>query len=179
MRFIPGWKDLLKTLWIALLFGGWGSLAIPIFESEWFVRMQLTNPGMAIWLTFFLAFVFPVCSVALIHHFLWGEDTPGSNWFPRRASWWEAVWVYCAFLVGAFTPVIVGLLSILAWNEIFKFAVINVSTTAEEMGRNDYFIGALAIAMFYIIALVMKLQRWTNRTKEKPPAKAEGKPLIK
>jgi hypothetical protein len=173
--FIPGWKDLIKTLWIALLFGGWAWIAIPIFESEGFLETLITNPEVAVGVIGLLVFVFPFCSIAIIHHVFFGKRAPWlPAWVPTGPSWWEAFWVYGSFMVGLFTPVVIGRLGIMAWNHLFQFAVIDIRTTAEAMGRNDYFIGALVIIWFYIIALGMKLQRWSNRPKEKPPAIAEG-----
>jgi hypothetical protein len=103
-------------------------------------------------------------AVAGIHHFFWGKRAEWlPAWMPTGASWWEAVWIYGAVIIGLFTPILLGFLGIAAWNQVFQFAVIDLRTTAEAMGRNDVFIGALVAAWFYIVALTMKLQRWSNR----------------
>ncbi|WLT39543.1 hypothetical protein NON20_08700 [Synechocystis sp. B12] len=172
---IPHWKDLIKTLWIAVLFAGWAWIADKIMNAE-IPRYIATNNLLLLIVVSLVVLVFPICGVAGIHHFLFGKKSSWlPAWVPTGPSWWEAFWVWFAVVLGMFLPVLIGLGLLIAWNYVTQFAVLDLITTVEEAGNSDWFIGSLGFGSLYVMALVMKWQRLSNRPKEKPPAIAKGK----
>jgi DNA phosphorothioation-dependent restriction protein DptG len=61
------------------------------------------------------------------------------------------------------------------WSAITHFAIVDISPSVLEFFETEFSSICVMIGWFYIVALVMKLQRWSNRAKEKPPAVTEGK----
>jgi glucan phosphoethanolaminetransferase (alkaline phosphatase superfamily) len=129
--------------------------------------------------------IFPITSTALIHHFLWEEETQDGNWFPRRASWWEAVWCYLASLAFLVLLLVILLVFVLIMATVSYLMAYFFGADAGLMGRNtakmvkafarsEQFEVLSAICWFYGAAMTFKLQRWSNRPKEKTPAEAGG-----
>lgn len=175
MRFVPGWKDLIKTLWLLLLNALWAVMgAAMILGFGWM------GPLLIIPLVLWGGIIFPITSTAFIHHFLWGEETPNGNWFPRRASWWESVWCWLASLAFLVLLLVILLIFLLVMVAFSYLLVHTLGVDGGEMGRNtarmlkvfiksEQFKVLSTILWFYGAAMTFKLQRWFNRGKEKPP----------
>jgi hypothetical protein len=61
------------------------------------------------------------------------------------------------------------------WSAITHFAIVDISPSVLEFFGTKFSSICVMIGWFYIVALGMKLQRWSNRPKEKPPAEPEVK----
>ncbi|MBE9204322.1 hypothetical protein IQ218_13845 [Synechocystis salina LEGE 06099] len=174
--FIPGWKDLLRTLWVLAHLALWRLVGIPIFDffKEMTVRLRDLGPVMVgIVLT---GLIIPFLSTALIHHALFGKRNPSlPAWMPTRVSWWEATWIYGSCCLGSVISFFAIALLLFIWSAITHFAIVDISPSVVGFFNTDFGIVIYVIGWFYIVALVMKLQRWSNRAKEKPPAATEGK----
>jgi hypothetical protein len=178
--FIPGWKDLVKTLWLLILASLWiGMGGVMILGFGWM------GPLIIVPVVLGGGIIFPITSTALIHHFLWGEETPNGNWFPRRASWWEAVWCYLAslaflVLLLVILLIFVVVMAVFSYLLAYLFGVDdglmgrNTARMVKAFARSEQFKVLSTICWFYGAAMTFKIQRWSNRPKEKPPAVTEG-----
>jgi hypothetical protein len=180
--FIPGFKDLLKTLWLCLLITLWVVVGKPVFEFvEWMGAAPMVIP-----VTIGFGITFPILSTAFIHDWLWGKDDPENpSWFPRGASWWEAFWCYLAgwaFIVplAILSLIVIGAVLAFSFFLIYAFGAdhgvmgSNAGRILKGIAQSEHFPAFIGIVWFYGAAMTFKIQRWSNRAKEKPPAIAEG-----
>jgi hypothetical protein len=181
MRFIPGWKDWFKLLWLIPLNGLWAAMGTGMILGFGWMGPLLIIP-VVLW----GGIIFPIISTAIIHHFLWGEERPNGNWFPCRASWWEAVWCYLAslaFLVLLLITLLIAVLIMATFSYLMAYFFgadaglmgRNTARMVKAFARSEQFKVLSTICWFYGAAMTFKIQRWSNRAKEKPPAATEGK----
>jgi hypothetical protein len=172
--FIPGWKDLIKALWVTLLLAAWTVFLRVGAVFSVFTYFFTYQDWLFLGLMAFLVLGLPPIMVASIHHFFFGKRASWlPAWIPTGPSWWEAFWICLAGAMGIILVtfamlIVMGFVALITDYSFFDVPV-------EEISENPYVSGGLGIIWFWTVAIILKLQRWSNRPQEKPPAATEGK----